>query len=60
LKDFVDKKLDGLGDRVEVEYIRGLAPQLRVFAGKMEDVVPIGSWKSEHLDEFIATRLAKE
>jgi hypothetical protein len=61
LKDFVEHKMADY-PRVDVEYIRGQAPQLRVFAqgDGAEEVVPIASWKPEHLDEFLASRLAKE
>ena len=58
VKDFIDHSASGISN-LEVEYVRGQAPQLVLMSDALEEpeILSIGSWKEEHILEFLQSKL---
>ena len=59
IKDFIQQKA-GAVKNLEVTYTQGAPPNLLMqdARGVTLEEVSIASWKSEHLDEYLAEKLA--
>lgn len=58
VKDFIDHSASGISN-LEVEYVRGQTPQLVLMSDALEEpeILSIGSWKEEHILEFLQSKL---
>ena len=58
VKDFIESSASGFS-ALEVEYVRGQAPQLVLSADSIDepDVLSITSWKQEQIEDFLRSKL---
>ncbi len=58
VKDFIENSASGIPN-LEIEYVRGQSPQLVLSADRLDEaeVINIGSWKQEHIEDFLRSKL---
>jgi hypothetical protein len=59
VKDFIEGSASGFPN-LEVEYVRGQSPQLMLSTDSLNvepEVLGIGTWKQEHIEEFLKSKL---
>jgi len=58
VKEFIDNSASGINN-LEVEFIRGQSPQLVLYSDALDEpeIVGIGSWKTEHIEDFLQSKL---